>query len=63
MANQNSVIREILLETGVYGFALAQCESEDELFRMFDKDFEGLISLCQKKKTPGSGKLAGVQVG
>ena len=43
-----AVIKSILLEAGVYSWALAQAGSEAELMRMFRDDFEGLICLCRQ---------------
>ena len=43
-----AVIKSILLETGVYSWALAQVGSERELMRMFRDDFSTLAAECQK---------------
>ena len=46
--SDKEIIKQILVETGVYSWALAKAGSERELMRMFRDDFEGLISLCQQ---------------
>jgi hypothetical protein len=43
-----AVIKQILVEAGVYSWALAQTGSEAELVRMFKDDFKSLVGLCQK---------------
>ena len=43
-----AAIKQILVEAGVYSFALAMAGSEAELLRMFREDFEELINRCQQ---------------
>jgi len=43
-----SVIKSILVEAGVYSWALAQAGSERELMQMFTDDFSTLVALCQE---------------
>ena len=43
---EGAVIKQILVEAGVYSWALAQAGDEAELMRMFVDDFEGLMQLC-----------------
>ena len=42
------LIKQILVEAGVYSWALAQAGSEAELVRMFCNDFKSLVGLCQE---------------
>lgn len=42
------LIKQILVEAGIFSWALAQAGSEAELIRMFRDDFETLVCLCQK---------------
>jgi hypothetical protein len=44
----NGVIKQILVEAGVYSFALAMAGSEAELIQLFLEDFDELINRCQQ---------------
>jgi hypothetical protein len=43
---EKAVIRQILVEAGLYSLALAYVGSEAELIRMFRDDFESLVRVC-----------------
>jgi hypothetical protein len=47
MMPDEKTIKQILVEVGVYSWAIAQAGGEAELIRMFQDDFEGLVNLCQ----------------
>ena len=48
MGDENSVIRDVLLEMGLYSLALAFCGNEAELMKLFVDDFDGLMARCAK---------------
>lgn len=41
-------IKNILLELGLYSFAMAYVSDERELFRLFHEDFSKLMEMCSK---------------
>jgi hypothetical protein len=44
----DNIIKEILVEMGVYSLAIACVGSDVELFKMFRDDFDQLVDLCQQ---------------
>jgi len=53
--SDEAVIKQILVEAGVYSWALAQAGSEAELVRMFCNDFKSLLAICRNEKAlPGA---------
>lgn len=48
MPKEHAEIRQVLAEAGVLSWALAQVGSERELYRLFQDDFESLVTLCRQ---------------
>ena len=48
MREEHKAIRQVLAEAGVLSWALAQVGSEQELYRLFQDDFESLVAMCQE---------------
>ena len=46
---EKAVIRQIIVEAGLYSLALAYVGSEAELFRMFKDDFGALMRIARKE--------------
>ena len=51
--SDETVIKEILLDMGLYSLAIAYVGSERELMRVFRDDFDSLMQLCAN----GGGQL------
>ena len=45
---EEAAIKQILVETGVYSWMLAQAENEAELIRLIQDDFQALFNRCTR---------------
>ena len=48
MPDENEAAKKILLEMGLFSLALAFCDNEAELMKLFVNDFDGLMAKCQE---------------